>query len=61
MVKILKSLVRTISEHLLKAIFQMFETKTVAPCLVWKVNWGWRSWGGGGYGPPGPPSVTTLL
>ena len=47
MVKIVKFLVRIISEHLLKAIFLMFETETAGPCLVWKLQWG-------GHGPPSP-------
>ena len=34
MVKIVKFLVRIISEQLLKAIFLMFETETVGPCMV---------------------------
>ena len=40
---------RTISEHLLKTIFLMFETETVGPCLVRNLKYG-------GHGPPGPHS-----
>ena len=50
MVKIVKFLVRIISEHLLKAIFLMFETETVRPCLVRNLKWGV---GGGGEPPWG--------
>ena len=39
MVKIVKFLLRIISEHLLKAIFLMFEMETVGPCLVQKLRW----------------------
>ena len=39
MIKIVKFLVRIISEHLLKAIFLTFETETVGPCLVQKLKW----------------------
>ena len=46
MVKIVKFLVRIISEHLLKAIFLIFETETVGLCLVRKLK------GGGGHVPP---------
>ena len=40
MVRIVKFLVRMISEHLLKAIFLMFEIETVGLCLIWKLKWG---------------------
>ena len=49
MVKMMKYLVRIISEHLLKATFLMFQTKTVEPFLVWKLKWGGGPW------PPWPP------
>ena len=52
-VKIVKVLVRIISEHLLKAIFLRFETETVGPCLVWKLKWVGR--GRGQHGLLGPP------
>ena len=43
MVKIVKFLVRIISEHLLKAMFLMFEMETVGPCLVQKRRWSRRA------------------
>ena len=49
MVKIVKFLIRIIFEHLLKAMFLMFETETVGPCLVRNLKWG------GGTRPPWPP------
>ena len=41
MVKIVKFLVRIISEHSEKSVSLMFETETLEPCLVWKLKWGW--------------------
>ena len=38
MVKIVKFLVRVVSEHPLKVITLMFETETVGPCLVPKLK-----------------------
>ena len=53
-VKIVKSLVRVISEHSLKAILVMFETETFGSCLVQKVRGvGWR--GGESCLPTPPP------
>ena len=48
--KIVKFLVRILSEYPQKAIFLTFETVTVGPGLVRKLKWG------GGHGPPGTPS-----
>ena len=40
MVIIVKFLVCTISENLLKAMSLMFETDIFGPCLVWILKWG---------------------
>ena len=52
MVIIVKFLVCTISENLLKAMSLMFETDIFGPCLVWILKWG-----GGGHGPPAPLAI----
>ena len=58
-VKIVKFLVRIISEPPWKAISLMFETETFGPCLVWKLNYRRKGIGGWHY-PLVIPVVTPL-